>query len=180
MSFAKHPFGWSSVSSSQIIPNSNSNRTPKGPMYVPKRQLRISREAHTPLKAMEACPCPSSFLSQGQVRVRRDKMFTALCGLMTSERRGSFYVAVLGLRDLVSRMAHTPAPGCGEPSWHCVRFRDQALSWAEMLRSKKKVPSLGRRGPELCRFGKRPDSGPWSPWLGAFEQCANCTATICL
>lgn len=46
------------------------------------------------------------------------------------------------------RASNTPAPGCGEPSWHCMRFRDQALSWPETLRSKKKVPSLGRRGPE--------------------------------
>lgn len=61
---------------------------------------RISRG--TSLKAMEACPCPSSFLSQGQVCVRRDKMFTTLRGQMTSEHRGSLHTAVLRLRDPVS------------------------------------------------------------------------------
>lgn len=109
---------------------------------------RISRG--TSLKAMEACPCPSSFLSQGQVCVRRDKMSTTLRGPMTSEHRGSFHTAVLRLGDPVSCVppTHRPQAAGSLHGTACMRFRDRALSWPETLRSKKKVPSLGRRGPE--------------------------------
>lgn len=87
-------------------------------------------------------------------------MFTTLRGPMTSEQRGLFYAAALRLRDPGSRVPRTPAPGCEEPSWHCVRFRDRALSWPATLRSKQKVPSLGRHGPEARALARGRILGP--------------------